>query len=89
MTTRPRFPNVWESAPERSHLMSSHENIQLLRRRHGLSQSALAAMTGYTDRSSIAKVESGLVDLPESKLRLFAQALGVTVPQLMGFDPLP
>lgn len=69
--------------------MPTHENIKLLRRQRGLSQSALAALTGYTDRSSIAKVESGLVDLQESKLRLFAQALGVTVPELMGFDPLP
>lgn len=68
--------------------MPTHEAIKLLRLRLGLSQSDLAALTGYTDRSSIAKVESGLVDLPESKLRLFAQALGVTVPQLMGYEPI-
>lgn len=69
--------------------MPTHENIKLLRQQHGLSQSELAALVGYTDRSSIAKIEAGLVDLQESKLLLFAQSLGVTVPQLMGFAPLP
>lgn len=69
--------------------MFTHENIKFLRQQRGLSQDTLAAMVGYTDRSSIAKVEACQVDLPESKLRLFAQALGVTVPQLMGFEPLP
>lgn len=68
--------------------MPTHENIKLLRLQRGLSQAVLAAMVGYTDRSSIAKIEAGLVDLQESKLRLFAQALGVTVPQLMGCEPI-
>ncbi len=69
--------------------MLTHENIRALRLQRRLSQSTLATMVGYTDRSSIAKVEAGLVDLQESKLRLFAQALGVTLPQLLGFEPIP
>jgi len=68
--------------------MPTHENIKLLRLQRGISQASLAPMVGYTDRSSIAKIEAGLVDLQESKLRLFAQALGVTVPQLMGYEPI-
>lgn len=68
--------------------MDTHENIRLLRERRGLSQEALAALVGYRDRSSIAKVEAGLVDLSQSKIALFAQALGVTPAQLMGMDRL-
>lgn len=68
--------------------MPTHENIKLLRLQCGFSQASLAALVGYTDRSSIAKIEAGLLDLQESKLRLFAKALGVTVPQLMGYEPI-
>lgn len=68
--------------------METHENIRLLREQRGLSQEALATLVGYRDRSSIAKVEAGLVDLSQSKIALFAQALGVTPAQLMGMDQL-
>ena len=41
---------------------------------------------GYTDRSSIAKIEKGLVDLQQSKIELFADALGTSVKALVGWD---
>ena len=63
--------------------METFENIKYLREKRGLSQEELAAMVGYKDRSSIAKVESGLVDLSQSKIAAFAAALGVTPAQLM------
>ena len=77
--------------------METFENIKYLREKRGLSQEELAAMVGYKDRSSIAKVESGLVDLSQSKIAAFAAALGVTPAQLMcieselpkGIIPLP
>ena len=57
-----------------------------MREEKGLSQDALAKLTGYTDRSSIAKIEKGLVDLQQSKIELFANALGTTSRELVGWD---
>ena len=66
--------------------METHENIKSLREKRGMSQETLAAKTGYKDRSSIAKVESGKVDLSQSKIAAFAAALGVTPAELMGIE---
>lgn len=66
--------------------MEMHENIKYLREKLGLSQIELALKVGYKDRSSIAKVESGGVDLPQSKIAAFASALGVTPAELIGID---
>ena len=51
-----------------------------------MSQEELARKTGYTDRSSIAKIEAGKVDLTESKILLFAKALNVSPARLMGVN---
>lgn len=64
--------------------MKTHENIKRLREKMGLSQEELALRVGYKDRSSIAKIEAGLVDLAQSKIAAFATALSVTPAQLMG-----
>ena len=66
--------------------METHENIKFLRERMGLSQEALAEKVGYKDRSSIAKIEAGSVDLSKSKIAAFAKALNVTPAQLMGIS---
>lgn len=65
-------------------MLELYENIKRYRIMKGLTQDELAKLTGYTDRSSIAKIESGAVDLPQSKLKIFAQALGVSAGTLMG-----
>ena len=49
-----------------------------------MSQQELAEKAGYTDRSSIAKVEAGKVDLTQSKVKAFANALNTTPGELMG-----
>lgn len=69
--------------------MEIHEMIKSLREAHGLSQEALAEKVGYKDRSSIAKVEAGLVDLAQSKISAFADALEVSPAYLMGWDENP
>lgn len=70
--------------------MKTHETIKALRERLGLSQEELARKVGYKDRSSVAKVEAGVVDLSESKLSAFAGALGVSTACLLGLEsPLP
>ena len=65
-------------------MMELYRNIRMLREKRGLSQSELASMTGYRDRSSIAKIEKGEVDLSQSKISAFAKALHVTESELMG-----
>lgn len=44
-------------------MLKLYSNIKLLREELGLSQDDLAKKTGYTSRSSIAKIEKGLVGL--------------------------
>jgi repressor LexA len=63
-----------------------YKNIKTLREQKGLSQEELARMTGYTSRSSIAKIEKGEVDLTRSKIIAFANALGTSPGKLMGWD---
>ena len=64
--------------------MELYNNIRKYRIERGLTQDQLARLTGYTDRSSIAKIEKGLVDISQSKLELFADVLKVTPGELMG-----
>lgn len=70
-------------------MLRLYQNIKRLREEKGLSQDALAKLTGYTDRSSITKIEKGQVDLPQSKIELFAKALGTTSRELAGWDDEP
>ena len=63
-----------------------YQNIKRLREQNGLSQDALAKLTGYSDRSSIAKIEKGLVDLQHSKIEIFAEVLHTTPSILAGWD---
>lgn len=67
-------------------MIKLYANIKRLREEQGLSQDALAKLTGYTDRSSITKIEKGLVDLQQSKIELFAKALGTSVKDLIGWE---
>lgn len=66
--------------------MDIYAKIKQLREDRGMSQEALAQQTGYTDRSSIAKVEKGLVSLSADKITLFAKALGTTPGWLTGWS---
>ena len=75
-------------------MLELYENIKRLRKQNGWSQEELAKKAGYTDRSSIAKIEKGQFDLPQSKIFLFADIFGVDPGALMGMDgvqkdPLP
>lgn len=51
-----------------------------------MSQTELANRSGYSSRSSINKVEKGLVDIPQSKIKLIADVLMTTPASLMGWD---
>ena len=61
-------------------------NIRKLRKEAKMSQEELAKKVGYTDRSSIAKIENGEVDLSQSKIKAFADVFNVTPQYLMGYE---
>nr|DAO04916.1 MAG TPA: Repressor protein CI [Caudoviricetes sp.] len=67
-------------------ILSLYKNIKAKRQELGLSQEELAKKVGYRDRTSIAKIETGKVDLSQSKIIEFANILGVTPSCLMGWD---
>ncbi len=51
-----------------------------------MTQSDLAQKLGYADKSMIAKIEKGLIDLPQSKILSFAEVLQISPGDLMGLD---
>lgn len=59
--------------------MGIAENIKRRRLELNLSQQELATAIGYKSRSTIAKIESGENEVPETKIRKFANALDTTV----------
>jgi len=66
--------------------MELYRRIKMRREELDMSQDELAAKVGYKSRSTIAKIESGINDIPQSKLKIFAQALETNVSYLMGWD---
>ncbi len=69
-------------------MLQLYKNIKSRRQELGLTQTELALKTGYADKSMIAKIEKGTVDLPQSKIKTFADALETTASDLMG-EPMP
>lgn len=65
-------------------MLELYKNIKKYRLERDMSQTVLADLTGYTDRSSIAKIEAGEVDLTLQKILTFAKALRVSPGDLMG-----
>lgn len=63
-----------------------YKNIKNRRIELGMTQTQLAKELGYADKSMIAKIEKGIVDLPQSKILGFAEVLGITPSALMGLD---
>ena len=59
--------------------MGIAENIKRRRLELDLSQQELANAMGYKSRSTIAKIEAGENEVPESKIHKFAQILDTTV----------
>ena len=63
-----------------------YERIRRLRQKNNMSQDELAKKTGYTSRSTINKIEAGKIDISRTKIKVFADALGVTPAYLMGWE---
>ena len=60
------------------------DRIKIRREELGMTQGDLAQKVGYTSHSSIAKVESGAIDLPQSKIEAIAKALQTSPAYLLG-----
>ena len=67
-------------------MLELYKNIRKYRKENGWTQQELADRAGYGDRSSISKIESGEVDLPQSAIIKFAKVFGVAPGDLMGYD---
>lgn len=67
-------------------MIDLYKNIKKRRQELKISQSKLAELVGYTNRSSIAKIEAGKIDLPQSKIVEIAEALRTTPKELMGWE---
>lgn len=67
-------------------MLELYRNIREYRLAKKMTQAELAEKAGYTDRSSIARIEKGEIDLPQSKIILIAKALNVDAGILMGND---
>ena len=62
------------------------DNISIMRKRLGWTQEDLAKKMGYKSKSTINKIELGINDIPQSKIVQFAEVLGTTPTQLMGWS---
>ena len=67
-------------------MIQLYKNIKEKRLLLGMTQTDLAKKLGYSDKSMIAKIEKGQVDLPQSKILDFAKALDVSPGDLMGWE---
>lgn len=70
-------------------MIDLYKNIKRLRLENNWSQGELAKRAGYKDRSAIAHIEDGRIDLPQSKIFLFAKIFGVTPSELFGTPSAP
>ena len=72
--------------------MNTQESMGLrikgLRESKKMSQSELSEKVGYKDKTAIAKVEAGKVDLPQSKITSFAKALDTTTSYLFSDEQI-
>jgi len=61
-------------------------NIRSIRLSIGMTQEELASRMGYKSKSTINKIELGKNDIPQSKIKKFAEVLGTSPSVLMGWD---
>lgn len=67
-------------------MIKLYANIKYYRQLRKMSQEELAQKVGYANRSAIARIENGEIDLPQSKIIAIAEALNVDPGVLMGSD---
>lgn len=70
----------------KQYLIEIGNRIKQLRIKKDMSQDELAKRSGYGSRSTINKIEFGINDVPQSKIKALAEALGVSVGTLLCWD---
>lgn len=66
--------------------MKIGERIKLRRQELEWSQRELAAKMNYSHHSTLARIESGQVDVTQSRIKQFSEVLGVSIAYLMGWE---
>ena len=66
--------------------MEIGEKIRKRRMELGWSQRDLAFKMGYTNNSTVAKIEQGKVDVSQSRVLQFSKVLGVPISYLIDWD---
>lgn len=69
--------------------MSIGKRIKERRLELGLSQRSLAAKLGYSDHTTLARIEGDKVNLSETRIKQISDVLGVSVGRLMGWEENP
>lgn len=67
----------------KQYLIEIGNRIKQLRLERDMSQDELAKRSGYGSRSTINKIELGINDVPQSKIKAIAEALGVCVGEIL------
>lgn len=62
------------------------EKIKLRRSELGWSLRELAKRMGYANQSTVARIEKGIIDIPQSKVVKFAEVMNTTVAYLMDWE---
>lgn len=65
--------------------MTIGQRIKSRRNELGWSQRELSDRMGYSNHSTITKIEAGKVDIPQSRIVQFAEVLGLSIADLMGW----
>jgi transcriptional regulator with XRE-family HTH domain len=66
--------------------MEIDEKIKQRRMELGWSQRELARRMGYSDNSTLARIEQGKVDVYQNKIVQFSEVLGVSIAYLMDWQ---
>ena len=66
--------------------MEIGDRIKQRRMELGWSQRELAKRMGYSDNSTLARIEQGKVDVYQNKIVQFSEVLGVSISYLMGWE---
>ena len=64
------------------------KNIAKRRKELGITQEELATRMGYKSKSTINKIELGVNDIPQTKIKKFAEVLLTTPTVLMGWEEI-
>ena len=69
--------------------MSVGNRIRKRRTELKISQRDLASKLGYSDHTTVTRIEADKVDVSQSRLKQFAKVLDVSVGYLMGWEESP